>query len=476
MGIRVARYQQLADQLQMGIEQGTYAPGDRLPSVRTLQRRLNLSVTTISSAYAELEKRGLAEAKPRSGYFARSPLQQPEPHPNAVDMEPVKVSQGPMARAVESAAMSDALVPLAGAILDDGLLPLEDIRRAVRTVMREDATSAMAYGPVAGSMKLRRALAQQPWGFPQPPGVGEILLTQGGMEAISLTLRAITRPGDAVVVESPSFYGFLQMIEKLGLYAMEVNTDPQTGMQPDDLAQALEDPRVRAVLSIPTFHNPMGATIPEENRQAIVELITQHQVPLIEDNIYGDLHYGSTHPTPMKAWDKEGWVIYVSSFSKVLGPGLRVGLCIPGPRYYQKITSLKMATTLTSSPLTQLTVAQLLNNGAYSRQVRHLRKKLSSNVQRFRHGVASYFPQETRMTQPKGGFTLWVELPEKVDGVALYEQAFSEGIAIVPGAVCSPSGRYRNCIRLSAGTLWSRRVEKAIIRLGEMCLQQMQES
>ncbi|ABK43287.1 transcriptional regulator, GntR family [Magnetococcus marinus MC-1] len=470
---RSPRYQQLADQLQQAIEQGTYAPGERMPSVRHLQRRLNVSITTISSAYVELERRGLAEARPRSGYFARTPLKQPIPQTSAVPGEPVKVRQGPMTRAVESAAMSDALVPLAGAILDEALLPLIDIRRAARSVMREQAAAAMAYGPPAGAMPLRRALAQQPWGFAQPPGVDEILLTQGALEAISLALRTITRPGDAVVVESPSFYGFMQMIEQMGLYAMEVVTDAQHGMQPADLARALEDPRVKAVLSIPSFHNPMGAVMPEANRKEIVRLITQRQVPLIEDDIYGDLHYGGVRPTPMKAWDKEGWVIYVSSFSKVLGPGLRVGLCMPGPRFYEKMVSLKMATSLTSSMFTQLTVASLLLSGAYGRQVRHLRKALSANVQRFRHGVASAFPAETRMTHPQGGFTVWVEMPAQVDGVALYEEALAAGIAIVPGAVCSPSGRYRHCIRLSAGTLWSRRVEKAIARLGEMVHQQL---
>nr|CRH06469.1 putative transcriptional regulator, GntR family/aminotransferase, classes I and II family protein [Candidatus Magnetococcus massalia] len=466
-------YLQLADQIQQGIYSGTYKPGEKLPSIRVLQRRLNKSVTTITSAFAELERRGLVESRPRSGYFTCAPVSVDHPEPEVFDPEPCRILQGAMTRAVEAASLTEALVPLGGAILDEKLLPLESIRRAVRQVAREQMGEGLSYGPAAGARQMRRMLAQQPWGFLEPPGMDTFIMTNGGMEAISLCLRAITRPGDAVVVESPTFYGFLQSIEQLGLYAVEVPMDPERGMDPADLERALEDRRVKAVVSIPTFQNPTGATIPEENRRAIVELITRRQVPFIEDNIYGDLHYGGQRHTPLKALDREGWVLYCSSFSKVMGPGLRVGFCMPGPRFFDQILALKMGTSLTSSQLTQLTVANLLTGGCYSRQVGRLRRDLASNMQRLRHAVEAQFPAGTRMTRPQGGFTLWVELPEGADGVALYEEALEAGIAIVPGSVCSASGRYRNCIRLSAGALWSARIADAIEQLGRMVAKQI---
>ncbi|WP_158089486.1 PLP-dependent aminotransferase family protein [Magnetofaba australis] len=463
------RYRQLADHILAGIDDGTYAPGDKLPSVRRLQRRLNLSAATVTSAYLTLEREGVVEARPRSGYFvARLEAKSKPPRRETLPTTPSRIAISPMARTVEASALDNRLAPLGAAVLDSSFLPIEQMAKNTRLLARTEMADALSYGPPNGARRLRRELARSQWGFPDPPGMEEIILTNGCMEAVSLCLRATTRPGDAVAVESPVFFGFLQMIENLGLYAMEVPTDPVTGMDPDGLARVLQDDRVRAVLTIPSFQNPTGALMPIENRQRICQMVTKRRIPLIEDNIYGDLHYGETRLPPIKHWDRDGWVLYCSSFSKTVGPGLRVGVTIPGPRFAERVTALKMGSTLTSAQFTQLALANFLEDGGYQRHLRKLRVALQENMRQLRQSIARHFPQGVRMTDPKGGFILWVELPAGGDGVSLYEAAVGEGIAIVPGSVCSPSGSWRRCIRVSAGSPWSERLENAVARLGEL--------
>lgn len=313
-----------------------------------------------------------------------------------------------------------------------------------------------------------------------PPGVGggcaltpdQIVTTCGAQEGLSLCLRAICEPGDTVAVESPIYFGVWQAMCSQRLRAVEVPTHPRDGMCLDALRAAMDQQRIKAVIAIPTFSNPLGHCMPDRKRKALMELLTERDIPLIEDDIYGDLAFtpddrtGADRPRACKAFDAAGLVLYVSSFTKTLAPGYRVGWVAPG-RYQARVEHLKFAGSIATATLPQLTIAEFLANGGYDRYLRKIRRTFARNVALTRLAVENYFPAGTRVTRPAGGFVLWVELPESVDSVELHALALRQNISIAPGPMFSAQAKYRNFVRLNGGQ-WSDRIEAAVREVGRL--------
>ena len=294
----------------------------------------------------------------------------------------------------------------------------------------------------------------------------DIVTTQGATEAVNLCLRSVCRPGDTVAVESPTFYGFLQIIESLGLHALEIPTHPDHGLSLDALAYAMEHNRISACLLVSNFSNPLGCSMPEESKKGLVELLGAHEIPLIEDDIYGDLCFDEDRPSVAKAFDKKGLVLLCSSFSKTIAPGYRVGWVAAG-RFQSQVERLKVLSNLATSTPTQLAIAEFLSNGGYDHHLRKIRRVYRRQTTAMAQAVIRYFPEGTRVTRPSGGFVLWVELPEHVDSLKLYEDALNSGITIAPGPIFSAKQKFPNFVRLNAG-FWSGRIEGAVVTLGQL--------
>ncbi len=283
-----------------------------------------------------------------------------------------------------------------------------------------------------------------------------------------LALRAVCQPGDVVAIESPTFYGLLQVIESCGMQALEIPTHPRDGISLEALQLAIEQWPIKACLLIPNYNNPLGSCMPDERKQALAALLEQHDIPLVEDDVYGDLGFAAKRPSVAKAWSRQGNALYCSSFAKTLAPGLRVGWLVPG-RYMAQVENLKYMQHQATPTLNQLIVAQLLEQGGYDRYLRQVRQEYARNVARMVKAVSLLFPDGTRMTQPEGGFALWVELPQGVDAMELHRRASLEGIIVAPGPLFSATQKkYGNFIRLSCAVPWSDRLEKALKKLGEM--------
>jgi len=318
-----------------------------------------------------------------------------------------------------------------------------------------------------GCLALREQLARRSldWGCPLSPD--ELIITCGAAEAVSLCLSAVARRGDTVAVESPTYYGILQAIEAQGLRALEIPTHPRLGLELGALEAALHKRKVAAVIVVPSFSNPLGGCMPEENRQRLVALLAARGIPLIEDDIYGDLHFGPVRPRPAKAHDREGLVMLCGSFSKTLAPGYRVGWVAPG-RLREKVELLKYSHTMANPTLPSLALAAFLRGGGYDRHLRALRRQLEAQVRRMGEAVGEHFPEGTCVTRPEGGTLLWVELPRQVDALELHTRALAAGIGIAPGPLFSAQKRYGHCIRLSCGFPWSPRLEAALATLGSL--------
>jgi DNA-binding transcriptional MocR family regulator len=324
-----------------------------------------------------------------------------------------------------------------------------------------------AYENPYGNPVLRRQIAKRYLHLLPVSDIDDLLITNGCIEAVGLCLQAVAKPGDTIIVESPTYPWFLQMIEDLNMLALEVPTDPVSGIDLEALVRAVDENPVAACILVPNFHNPLGFVMPDAKKQAVVDMLGKRRIPIIEDDIHGELFYDGVRPAPLKRYDRRGWVLYCASFSKTLAPGLRIGWAMPG-RFRERVRRLKLNLSIASPTLNQLVVAEFLKDGSYERHLRKLRRALKNQAADIALAVARHFPEGTRMTAPRGGVTLWVELDRALDSLAIFEKARQHRVAVLPGIMCSTTRRYRHCIRLSCGFPWSDELEAGIQTLGRI--------
>lgn len=451
------------------IDRGALRPGDRLPSVRRLSRQRGVSVATVVQAYVGLEGRGLIEARPQSGHYVRArraPLP-PEPRPARATTAACKVSVRSLVSRVYRAARDPSIVPFGAAYPSPELLPTEKLNRILASIARSAGGAGVSYDPPPGCPALRRQIARRAVDLGCAITPDDIVTTVGAMEALHLCLRAVARRGDTVAIESPAYYGLLQLIESHGIRAVEIPAHPRTGMDLDALEEALGRHPIKAVLAIPNFSNPLGAAMPDESKERLVEMLGRREIPLIEDDIYGDLHFGEARPRPAKAFDRRGLVMLCSSFSKTAAPGYRVGWVAPG-RLREEVEQLKFAQSVATPTLPQMAIAELLEGGGYDHHLRAQRRRLAAQVARVSEAVAEHFPPGTRVSRPAGGFVLWVELPPGVSALDLHARALERGISVAPGPIFSAKQRFSGCVRLSCGFPWSDLLDHAVRALGRI--------
>jgi DNA-binding transcriptional MocR family regulator len=462
-------YQDVADKVIRLIDSGALRPGERIPSVRKLSRQLKVSISTVLQAYRVLEDQGRIEAKPQSGYFVRGRFwqQSPEPQMSRSAVHSTDVNIAEMAARLLREARRPDLVPLGAAVPGADVLPVRQLNRMAAAIARRSPLAGSSYDLPPGCEPLRVQIARRTLDAGCAIAPDEVLITCGAQEAIGLCLRAVAKPGDTIALESPTYFGILQLIEGLGLKALEIATDPRTGVCLDALTEALDSHRIAACLFVNSFANPLGSCMPDDKKEQLVRLLAERDVPLIEDDLYGELGFAAQRPKSAKAFDTAGRVLVCSSFSKTLAPGYRVGWCVPG-RYLPQVERLKLFTNIATATLPQLAVAEFLANGGYDHHLRRMRRSFQQQIARVSDAVCEHFPSGTRLTRPAGGFVLWVEMPEVVDALRLHEQALEEGISVAPGPIFSASGKYRNFVRLNCGVPWSDRIDRAIETLGRL--------
>jgi DNA-binding transcriptional MocR family regulator len=300
-----------------------------------------------------------------------------------------------------------------------------------------------------------------------PVDPAHVVITGGTMDAITLSLQVLCRAGDTILVESPTYFGLLQAIEHLSLRVVEVPNVPGLGIDVEAVRNVVRANKIAAAVLMPNFNNPTGSLTPDDSKREIVQILSELEVPIIEDDIYGDLHYGSARPTSMRAFDEAGLVISCGSVSKTIAPGYRIGWAV-SPQFHTEITRAKFYSSVACPSLQQLVLARYYASGGYDRYLRRVRATLAANSQQFIEGIARYFPEGTRVSRAAGGIVLWVELPHNVDGTQLFRTALASRIGIAPGIVFSAKADYRNFVRISCGLPWTGTLEKALEKLGRL--------
>ena len=464
------RYEALAADIEASLRSGVLRPGDRLPSVRHTCASRGVSASTVFQAYYLLEARGLVQARERSGYFVRSGLRSAPPELEQASQpqgQSIAVDVSERVFEVLESTMARNVVPLGSAFPSPLLYPLARLGQALAASARSLDPWSAVDDLTPGHAGLRRQIALRYLAAGMPVSADDIVITNGALEALNLCLTAVTRAGDAVLVESPTFYAALQSLERMGLHAIEVPTHPREGIDLAALEAAIVRHRPQACWLMTTFQNPLGSLMPEAKKKALVALITRRQLPLIEDDVYAELYLGDQRPLPAKAFDTEGLVLHCSSFSKSLAPGYRIGSATPG-RFTRTVARHKLTCTLSASVPAQAALALYLERGGFDKHLRKLRAALAAQQAVFAQAVGHYFPTGTRATRPEGGYFLWVELPEGSDALHIHRQALAQGISVAPGPIFSASHAFTNCLRLNYGHAWNARTEQALATLGQL--------
>ncbi|WP_347554382.1 PLP-dependent aminotransferase family protein [Robbsia sp. KACC 23696] len=463
-------YEKLAADIEGQIRRGVFAAGERVPSVRQASQHHRLSITTVLRAYLLLESRGLIESRPQSGYFVRRQGEGPQiaqlrsSAPIAVSAT-VDVSH--LVLSTLRSIGSGSAVPLGSPYPDPTLYPSARIHSYVHAFARRNPGAGIIDDLPPGNPELIRQITRRYLESGMVVDPNEIIVTLGGTEAINLCLQAVAKPGDVIAVESPTFYAMLHAIERMGMKALEVATHPNDGIDLQALELAMGQQRIAACMVMPNFQNPLGFQMSDERKRALVALCARFDIPLIENDVYQELYFGTTHPSALKQYDEKGLVLHCSSFSKSLAPTARVGWAMPG-RFRDQVEKLKFLNTLTTSAVQQQALAEYLRKDGYEHHLRRVRSQYRQQSHLMTAIVRRFFPEGTRISTPQGGYVLWIELPAAVDSMALYEQALQSGITVGPGYMFSTTRAYRNFIRLNYSYTWNPQIERAVIALGRM--------
>ena len=460
-------YQHYAREIAALIASGQLRPGERLPSVREARARRGISASTVFQAYQLLERDGLVMARPQSGFYVNvAPVDRTLTPPTSSDGTPAEVRVSELVFQVLADTRTHGIAPLGSAFPGPDLFPLAKLARAATRGLASMDPEAIVEHLSPGHPRLIEQIDLRYRIDGIRLAADEIVITHGALEGLNAALQVTTRPGDTVVVESPTFYASLQAIERLGLKALPVATSPVTGIDLDALESVLARERVAACWLMPTFQNPTGALMPDAAKRHLVQLLVRHGVALIEDDVYGELYFGSQRPRSAKAFDEDGRVLHCGSFSKSLAPGYRVGWIAAG-RYASAVQHLTLMTTLSASLPAQTALIGFLQEGGYERHLRRLRGALHGRMTTALAAIESAFPAGTRLSRPRGGYFIWVELPDEVDAMALHRIALDAGIGIAPGPLFSPDGRFMHGLRINVGHAEAV-VLPAIRRLGEL--------
>ncbi len=473
----VPLYVQLRDQLRALVHCGDLRPGDRIPASRELASQLGVHRTTVANAYAELEAEGLIQGHVGRGTFIRAttaPLRIAPPPPAAgnggVRWESLFADE----RADEALSRLTQAVPAESlsfvmARPAEEFFPVEEFRNCCNTVLRREAAQILQLGPSDGYAPLKEVLVQLLRSEGLQIKDENLLITDGCQQGLDLLCKAFLRPGDAVVLENPTYPGAIAIFAgtRVRCLGVPVRTDAEPGVDIAALEATLMANRVKLLVVTPDFQNPTGTTLPLAARRRLLEIAARHQVPVVEDHIYARLRSRGERVPSLKQLDRANLVIQLDSFSKVAFPGLRVGWCIAPESVIERLRLVKQTTDIHTDQLAQATLAEFTRRGLLTRHLARMRKVYSSRLAVLEDALKRHMPEEVRWTRPQGGMCLWVELPPGFDASELLIHVRERGVLFAPGRYFYFQNPQPNALRLGFAGLDERRIARGVATLGE---------
>ena len=472
---RLPVYRQIADHIRSEIESGELAPGSRLPPIRTLASDIGVNRDTVALAYEELASAGLLESVVGRGTFVRG-------SGVGAAVAPVEVS---LARNVENLlAFENArprfgegtdVVPLHSLIPDPAFYPVDAFRRCLNRVLSRGGAELLQYGAPQGHAGLREVIAERFEAIGCRLGADEIVLCHGASQGISLALRLFAQPGDSVAVEMPTYHNLLSTLVALGLRATPVQLGPD-GPDLEQLERSLSRQDVKAFYTIPTFHNPMGITTSTSARRQLLDVAGRCGVPVIEDGFEMDLRCAGREIPPLAALDPHGLVVHLSSFSKSLFPGVRVGSITAQGRALEGLLALKHSTDLSDAMPLQAALEEFVRSGEYDRHLGRMRRMLRSRTKAILAALEQEMPDGTTWTEPEGGYQVWLELGFDVDTRDLLADAAREGVLFAPGSQFFTDRGPSRGLRLTLAQANEDEIRRGVAILGEVIRRRQEEA
>lgn len=470
----MALYEDIAQSLIDLIKQGHYCPGDKLPSIRNLASQKKVSVATVQRAFELLEDRRLIEPKPKSGFYVRMPVKSDEVvdigeqfKQQLVPLCPEQVKVHELASGIFHRCDHPEVLNLGTSYPAPCFYPVKQLQRISNQVIKHQMEKVVEVHFSPGIDLLRKNLAKRLVEVGCQVNAEELIITNGCLEALSICLRSVAKPGDTIAIESPVFVGLLQLIESMGFKALEIPSHPTKGLSLQALELALEQWDITAVAIVPTFSNPLGSNMPERNREQLVQMLADKDIPLIEDDLFVDLAFDGSTTKPCKAFDKKGLVLYCASASKAIASGFRVGWIAPGA-FYHEVEYYKTFTNISAPNFAQLVMAEFLESGRYDRHLRQLRTALAQQVYKFQQWIRAYFPEDVHFSHPQGACVLWVDLGKDIDAFEFHQIAIEQGIGIIPGPLFTTGRKYDHFIRINCACDPELPLEAAMRTLGEL--------
>ncbi len=472
-------YLQIKEHLQQQIEQGVLPPTTRLPSTRSLAEELEVSRITVVNAYAELAAEGWVQAHVGQGTFVSDPRRQVEraivSQPftwQTTLLRPPGVSASSMLADMLHLSQHPDLISFAMGAPAVDLFPVRDFRRAINLVLRKDGAEALQYDGAPGYKPLRALIAQ----YLQARGIEaqarEVLITSGSQQGLDLAARVLTEPGECVITESPTYLGALDVFQSHGVRAIGVPVDEE-GMRVDLLEGLISRHHPRLIYTIPTFHNPTGVTMSQSRRERLLALARQHRVFILEDGVCSELQYDGTPLPPLKALDRQGYVLYLNSFSKVLLPGIRVGYVVASGHVRERFVAAKQSADLFTSSLMQRALAEYLAAGHLDHHLVRVCQVYRARRDAMLEGLARHLPTDAHWSIPQGGLCLWVTLSSDISAVQLYLTAINYGVAFAVGSVFFPEQCPCASFRLNFTAHRPELIEEGLRRLGKALWEEM---
>lgn len=461
-------YIEIASKIEYYIEQHNLLPGDKIPSVRMLSKQFKVSTATVLQAYDLLMAKGIIMAKERFGFFVNTYIKNVLDENTTIYQKlPVNVEMNEMASKMMINAKKFAIANFSILAPSPLMLPISTINKYTIKAINNPHNSSLNYPLIEGNEKLIQQIMRFSLLWNYPLKQSEILITNGCLEAINLCLSVTTKPGDTVVVESPTYQGILQALENQKLKVVEVPCSPMNGIDLEIFEEVITTQKIASCVLMPRLNNPMGCSMSNENKQKLVAMCTENKIALIENDTLGELLFDYKDNLPAKAFDKKGYVLYCSSFSKTLSPGFRIGF-VSGGKFHKEIKKLKYGMNIATSSILQDGIAMFLESGKFENHLKKMRIEIQKNLFRYLESIHNYFPNETKISNPKGGLSLWIELPEKINALELQRLALENKIGICPGNIFTTSDKYNNFIRVNYGPLWNVKLDQYLKKLADI--------
>ncbi|MFS1702693.1 PLP-dependent aminotransferase family protein [Alteromonas sp. AMM-1] len=443
----MAKYEQLADKLASQIKQGIWQPGEKLPSLRKQSSLTGYSLMTVLHAYQLLESQGVLSAVQRSGYRVADSVEVAST--TGVMQSAESVSVNDFVFDVLQASRDPHMFSLGFAYPDPALYPRHQLTKSLTAAAKQTTVTSALDNLPPGNRELRQLIAQRYAARGLHVSPDEIVITAGALEALSLSLQVVTKPGDWVLIESPAFYGAMQALERLGLRAVSVEVTPDKGINLAAVERALQNKPVRACWLMSNFQNPVGYSMTDYTRQALADLLAKYRVALIEDDVYAELYSSGQPLLPIKHFCKNGNSLLCSSFSKSLVAGFRIGWVAAG-EHAKAIQKQQLMSTISTSVPIQMALVDYLETRNYEKHLHQLRSALRQRKKAMYEYLRGHWGSFAKVHHSSGGYFLWVEFSPQVDTLAIYHMALALHITLAPGRLFSLHGEYSHCLRINA--------------------------